>query len=364
MAMALNQVKAELGDNAIILGNKTVTENGQDVFEVMAGVDNGQTGPAKNPAGPDACPADDLNSLISRAAGAAGGNGGPPASSEGFAAEWPQIKDHLLALLKPQMNLDSLAPRQRLAMEHLEREGVDTASQLCIFRRLKQNPDVSILKVMDSLLGVKPFGGKAWPQKIHFFAGPHGVGKTSALIRLALQEKRRNPQSKICLASADQGQGKGRLVLRHYADLSGLAFREAATLHDMAALVGERNTFDRIYIDLPGLSGNDTLSSRLAKLGVTPELDIAGHLVLTPQYGPDQFKAFLRRYDSDCIHSVIWTKLDEACNYGAMVNTAYANGLPASALSYGPGLRNSISPAKVEHVWRLVFKHELPQQDQ
>jgi flagellar biosynthesis protein FlhF len=133
-------------------------------------------------------------------------------------------------------------------------------------------------------------------------------------------------------------------------------------MQDMVALIAESSRFDKIFIDLPGMSGNATLGARLQELGISPGLDIAGHLVLSPQYGPAQVKAFLKRYDSDCVQSIIWTKLDEACNYGAMVNTAYANGLPASALSFGPSLRDSISPAKVEDVWRLVFKHELPRE--
>ncbi|MFW5836887.1 MAG: flagellar biosynthesis protein FlhF [Desulfovibrionaceae bacterium] len=360
MAAALHQVKAELGDDAVILGNKTVNENGSQLVEIMAAVDGGPGGSQaaaaiQAAAQAGACPAENLDALITRSAQAGG---------DGFAAEWPQIKEHLLALLKPQMSLDHLAPRQRLAMEHLEREGVDTGSQLWLFRQLKANPDISILKALDGLLGVKPFTRKSWPQKMHFFAGPHGVGKTSTLIRLALREKQLKPKSRICLASADHGQGKGRLVLRHYADLSGLAFREVATLQDMAALVAESKQFDKIFIDLPGLAGKTTLSERLQELGISPGLDIAGHLVLAPQFGPAQLKAFLKRYDSDCVQSVIWTKLDEACNYGAMVNTAYAGGLPVSALSYGPGLRNSIAPAQVEHVWRVVFKHELPQEIQ
>jgi len=352
MAAALTMVKAELGGEAVILGNKTVSDNGREYHEVMAAVE--ASNPAqtarkrRNNGGPD-----ELDELAARTS---------PAGGDGFAAEWPQIKEHLLALLKPHMSMERLAPRQRLAMEHLEREGADTASLLWIFRRLTANPGGSILKALEPLVPVKPFGTQSWGQKMHFFAGPHGVGKTTTLIRLALREKRLAPKTRVCLATADHGQGKGRIVLRHYADLSGLAFREVATMQDMVALIAESSRFDKIFIDLPGMSGNATLGARLQELGISPGLDIAGHLVLSPQYGPAQVKAFLKRYDSDCVQSIIWTKLDEACNYGAMVNTAYANGLPASALSFGPSLRDSISPAKVEDVWRLVFKHELPRE--
>ena len=36
--------------------------------------------------------------------------------------------------------------------------------------------------------------------------------------------------------------------------------------------------------------------------------------------------------------------------------------LPVSALSFGPGLKNSIAPASSDLLWRLIFKHALPGQ--
>ena len=88
--------------------------------------------------------------------------------------------------------------------------------------------------------------------------------------------------------------------------------------------------------------------------------DMAVHLVLAPYFCPRQYQAFAQQYASGKLKSIVWTKLDEACTFGAMVNMAHAARLPISALSYGPGLKNSITPAKSEAVWRLLFKRQLP----
>ncbi|MDC7217659.1 MAG: hypothetical protein PQJ28_01405, partial [Spirochaetales bacterium] len=80
-------------------------------------------------------------------------------------------------------------------------------------------------------------------------------------------------------------------------------------------------------------------------------------------YAPAQYTAFLKKFQSSKVKSLIWTKLDEACNYGALVNTSYESGLPVSLLSYGSGLRNSMKPACEKDFWRLVFKHQLPVQE-
>jgi flagellar biosynthesis protein FlhF len=115
-----------------------------------------------------------------------------------------------------------------------------------------------------------------------------------------------------------------------------------------------------ILIDLPGLSGKTNLKewSQLYGLSECPDLSI--HLVMNPYYSPAQFERFVDKYKSEQLASVIWTKLDEACTFGAILNMAFASGLPVSALSYGPGLKNSISPASEEMVWRLMFMRRLP----
>ena len=216
--------------------------------------------------------------------------------------------------------------------------------------------------MLDNLTSVRPFGRSTWGQKFHAFAGPHGAGKTSCCIRLALAEKKRDPKARICLVSADQSRGQGRLVLRHYADLSGLAFREMATAEDFAEIKEESGQFDLILIDLPGLERREVLAARMARLGMLPNPDLAVHLILPPYLGEAQYRAFEKSYNAESVQSVIWTKLDEACTYGAMLNVACRTGLPVSALSFGAGFRDGITPAETELMWRLLFKHQLPGQ--
>ncbi|MDO9631343.1 MAG: flagellar biosynthesis protein FlhF, partial [Humidesulfovibrio sp.] len=234
---ALALVKAELGDDAIILNTKTVRTGGGKTCEITAAIDpkaksgngNGSGSGQRDPGG--FVPMQDSN-------------------PSDWTCEWRQIKDHLMALVKPQMNMGDLAPRQRVALQYLEREEVDTQVMLKVFLELKADADRPILPVLESVAPCYGFGSKKWLQKIHVFAGPHGAGKTSCLVRLALREKQLKPKSRICVVASDEGQGKGRLVLRHYADLSGLAFREAGNAEEMEELLKEAHKFDMILIDL------------------------------------------------------------------------------------------------------------------
>ena len=333
---ALDQVRAELGEEAVILSNKTVTDNGSKVCEITAAVERSESIRSRE---------DVLGEALEAAE---------------WTREWRQIKSHLLALMRPQMDLSALTPRQRLSLEYLDREGVAQDVILAAYRRLRADAGSSILPVLQDLVSVQPFESKKWPQKFHAMAGPHGAGKTTSLVRLALREKKKHPKARICLVSADQGQGKGRMVLRHYAELSGLAFREIAVREDFSALVAEARSFDRVYLDLPGLPPGASLETWLGARAMLHFEDLAVHLVLNPYYSPAQFQAFRERYASAAVKSIIWTKLDEACTFGALINLPHDSGLPVSALSCAPGLTGSMVPARGEMIWRLLFKHQLP----
>jgi len=351
MQAALAKVKAELGDDAIILNTKTVRTSAGKCCEITAAIDPRSAGSPSSSA--PVMPARDAGGLLPQMEG----------NPSDWACEWRQIKDQLMALVKPQLNMDELAPRQRVAIKYLEREEADMQVLLRVFLDLKSDPDRPILPVLESVAPCYGFESKKWRQKFHIFAGPHGVGKTLSLIRLALREKHDRPKARICVVAADQGQGKGRLVLRHYADLSGLAFREAGSPEEMQELLKEAPKFDMIFVDLPGLSGKSTLGEHLTDLGLTDGSDMAAHLVLAPYFAASQYAEIARRYVCPQLKSLIWTKLDEACSFGALLNMARLTELPVSALSYGPGLKNSIAPAASDMLWRLIFKHTLPGQN-
>lgn len=344
---AFVKVKAELGEDAVILSNKTVTEDGCKCCEIVAAIDSPTPSamPKTAPMTKDSVVEDALQASV------------------GWQREWSEIKGQILHLMKPQMDLNALSPKQKLAMEYLEREDVSEKVLAKIYCDLREDKSLSIIKVLDNIVDVNPISAKNLTTVFHAFAGPGGAGKTSSLIRIALQEKKANPKARICLATADGGNGKGRLVLKHYAELSGLAFREIITREDFKLLEKEKDQFDLILVDLPGLSGSTTLEEWSALYGLSGCRDLAIHLVLNPYYSTSQYERFAEKYKSEQLASVIWTKLDEACTFGAVLNMAFANGLPVSTLSYGSGLKNSIAKASRDMVWRLLFMRKLPNGD-
>jgi flagellar biosynthesis protein FlhF len=279
--------------------------------------------------------------------------------------EWSDIKQQLMDIMKPAAFPDFLPPRQRLAVDFLRREGVEEAALQQLCAGLRGDPATSILVPLGGLVPICPWNSDNWPQRVQVIAGPFGAGKTTVAVRLALALRKIRPGIRICLLNADAARGNGRLLLRHYCELSDMAYKEASTTPELVAALkqGLREGFDRIIVDLPGLSRGRRLRTLLDDAGLA-DLTGAGpdglavHLALSPHYR--DMRGIMERYRTAYRSGIVWTKLDEAEHFGQMVNVGAAAGLPVTALSFGPGLGNSLAPVKENMLWRLLFKREMP----
>lgn len=271
-------------------------------------------------------------------------------------------------LMEPAPRLEHLQPRQRLALEYLQREGVEEQPLMYLYDQLLGYADANVLVPLATLVPVRPWGEPHWPQRVHLVAGPFGAGKTSVAIRMALNLRRETPDCRICLINADAARGNGRLLLRHYCDLSDLVYKEASSTLELITSLDAalQQGYDRILIDLPGLGRDGTLTRLLEDAGLDERCgerrdDAAVHLTLPPHYASRELQALLERYYCPHAGSLIWTKLDEAEHFGQIVNVGAASGLPVSSLSFGPGLGSSLVSAREVLLWRMLFKRELPE---
>ena len=247
----LARIKAEMGPDAVILGSRTFRKNGAVCHEITAGLERPEA--AAQPA-------------------AAGWNE--------WRKDWQHVKEQLFALMKPAMRLDRLTPRQRVALEYLQREGVSDAVAVDLYQRLADAPGASVLECLCRMVPVRPWGREQWPQRLHLLTGPYGAGKTSTALRLALHWRRQEPEARIAFINADCLRGNGRLVLRHWAELSGFAYMEAPDKAAMEQALAACAGASAVFVDAPGLDRKDTLAAWSERMGLDLG-DAATHLVLS-----------------------------------------------------------------------------------
>lgn len=330
--VVLAQVKADMGEEAVILSSREVQKDGQRWHEVTAGLDH-----------------------------PGGDSGAMPAEWAEWRKEWGKLKEHLYTLMQPSIQWERLSPRQRVALEYLQREGVADPVVMDLYQKMLSGS--SVLEALGDLMPVRPWGADEWPERVHAVAGPYGSGKSTAALRMGILLRKEAPSLKIAFINADCERGNGRLLLRHWAELSDFLYTEAPDAESMRAALRACGEADRVFIDLPGIGGQSgTLLDRLGALGIQG-IGAAVHLTLPPHYSDAQNRAFLTRYQTGLLASIVWSKLDEAAGYGPLINVAVASGLPASALSHGAGMRSTLSPARETLLWRLVFKRQLPGQE-
>lgn len=369
MARILARIKSEMGPDAVILSNQTVRENGHSLCEIMAAVESGDTAQPvsaqdKVVTMPQASP----KSPPRRQPGRASRPGGetppdlaipsPPAGDD-WRREWDEIRDHMLALLKPGLKFDRLEPCQRLALQYLEREGVEDAVLLTLFRSLADGGERTVLPALSRMVGIKPLPSGNWGQRVHVLAGPSGAGKTTAVLRLALARKRQHPDAPVTVAALWDGS-TGSAMLKRYAELSGITFQSVTSPEEFRTLWESLGPNGWAFAEMPCLRGEESMDQRLRALGMAGHPGVAVHMVLSPTCATSQLRSFASRYRACAPGSIVWTKIDEACNFGALINVAHGMGLPVSALSHGPELNRNLSTASATDVWKLIFKHQLP----
>ncbi len=336
----LKKIKESLGENAVILNSTTEIKNGKKIYQVMAAVDNSFE--------------EEEERLLQENT-----KDGSKDIGEKWYVEWNHFKEQIYSLLKNSMDLPCLSSRQQAAIRHLEMEGVGEDFIVNLLALLRRNGS-SFMDLLGRMVPLVPWGDEPLQGKCHIFVGPHGVGKTSIILKLALKYKREHPGAKICLVNVDNYQGKGKMFLKHYAGLSDFSYREIEGLKEGAALLGEVPKFDIMFIDTPGLPRGMDFDTWWSSSPVKLLEGARVHLVLSPVYSLQQIQYYLNKFQDERISSVVWTKLDEACIYGTMLYTSFKTGLPISLFSYGATLKNSLAVANRALLWNLVFKHRLP----
>ncbi len=337
----LAQVKAEMGSDAVILSSREFRKNNQRIYEVTAGIEREE---------------------IKNTQDTQAGSMHMPQGFAEFHKDWTKFKDQVYALMQPSLNWEKISPRQRVALEYLQEEGVENDVVVELYNKLTlPEHNGSLLSALAQTVPIVSDSSTLWQQHMHIMLGPYGVGKTITALRLALLISQQRPELKIAFINTDSTRGSGRLMLRHYAELSGF---EAFEVSDKQSLINTiKNTidYDYVFMDFQSLAKNESLNQRLEYFGLSQvKQNIACHLCLSPHYTSAQLNHFIKQYSSNIQTAIIWTKLDEAMQYGSIVNIAARSNLPISALSYNAELSNSICMAEAALVWKILLKKQIP----
>ncbi len=204
---------------------------------------------------------------------------------------------------------------------------------------------------------VGPFYADRQGQKRIALVGPTGVGKTTTVAKLAA-EFMMNVGSRVALVTIDTYRIAAVEQLKVYGGIMGLPVEVVFAPEQLREAFTRHQDKDLILIDTSGRSPRD--ESSITELGsfLGPEMGVENHLVLSATTRDAELRETVRRFGRLGPQSLIFTKIDECDQFGALINLPASQKLPLSYLTNGQRVPEDLAVATSPMVTGYVTGQE------
>ncbi|NLJ79160.1 MAG: AAA family ATPase [Tissierellia bacterium] len=331
---AMNQLKRELGSDAVVLNTRKIRQKGflglfkKPMVEITAAYES-----KKNLvlAPDDGDKIDKVNSEL--------------------VALKSMVEDISSTIIKNELEISR---ELQGYYTRLLNNGVDHSIATSILRELDEQIDFSdkdeqviedIIKhtIWEYIGQIQPISiDNRMGQKIIFLIGPTGVGKTTTLAKLvaklAMAKKYR-----IGLVTSDTYRIAAVEQLKIYSDILGLPLEIIYNSKDFNRTLLKFKDKDFIFVDTAGQNHRKvSKEDELYKM-----MDTANnkevYLVLSGTTNLNVLKSILEQYSFIEDYKIIFTKMDEAREFGNMLNLKYLTSNPLSYMTTGQNVPDDIN---------------------
>jgi len=357
---ALEKVKNDLGDGALIIETRAIREPGllgrKSGYEVVAAIDNAGSKATRHavpavPAEPQVSPWKPmaLDAPVANQAASLARERAEDAASIALEEE----------LISIRRQLARIAAGQGTPRGHLGEEIADQLDDNELPGELVAELDEAMARAGTrlepakhreflSLLMARNLpckGALDWntTQKL-MLVGPTGVGKTTTLAKLA-SELVMKKNKRVALITIDTYRVGAQDQLKAYADLLDVPLEVAATPAQFGALMRRYDSYDNVLIDTAGRSPSD--ATRIHELKgfcrAVPGLGVM--LAVAATSGRAEFAAVVERFSILPVAHAVITKLDECAAMGRLYGCLRRHHLPLNYLTTGQEVPDDIVAA-------------------
>ncbi len=195
--------------------------------------------------------------------------------------------------------------------------------------------------------------------KVVFFIGPTGVGKTTTIAKIASSFKIEK-DAKVAFITADTYRIAAVEQLNTYASIIDCPVSVVYSVEDMNKSLSEYKDYDLILVDTAGRSHKaqnqmDELKSFIEEVAQREdEFDFECYLTLSLTTKYKDLKSIADKYD-DVDWAVIFTKLDETCSLGNILNVRMLTDRPLSYTTSGQNVPDDIEVINEQAVARQLL---------
>lgn len=190
--------------------------------------------------------------------------------------------------------------------------------------------------------------------RVAALVGPPGAGKTTTLVKLAVNYGLacRRPVQILSLDTYRVGAAE---QLRSYSAILGVGFQIIETVTALSQSVEEHSAKGLILIDTPGLASADMESAAEFAQFLEARADIDTHLVLPASMKPADLARMVDAHSVFHPKRLLFTRLDETASHGAILTEAARTGKPLSFFTSGQRIPEDIEEASPSRLVAMVL---------
>ncbi len=184
--------------------------------------------------------------------------------------------------------------------------------------------------------------------------GPPGAGKTSALVKLAVQYGL-SVRKRVQILTTDTYRIGAAEELRSYAAILGIGCQVLETADALTQALVEFRGKDLILIDTAGLCRVEMETAQDLARVLAQHPDIDTHLVPSASMRAADLRRVSEQYSVFQPSKLLFTRLDETETFGPILGRGISMGKPVSFFSRGQRIPEDLEPATRDLILDLIL---------
>ncbi|TMU87770.1 flagellar biosynthesis protein FlhF [Bacillus sp. BHET2] len=369
MNEAMKRVRAELGEDAVILNSKVTYTGGfmglfkKKMIEVIAAIDpeveneRVEMSRVKTKATP---PPPTTTAPIKKQT--------EKASNKSVESELKELKQ-MISTLNSKNQFEKFTDIVQEILLYLKKQEVNDSILFHLGEYLEERINIGSFStdpkdewahkevnrfLQNHLLGIES-GGMSYKKKYINVIGPTGVGKTTTLAKMAAEaviEKR----MKIAFITTDTYRIAAIEQLKTYAGLLNVPVEVVYKMDDFKKAIEKFQDYDHVFIDTAGRNFREKKYVDDLKEIIDFEHQMETYLVLSLTSKEQDMREIISQFASVGIDRFIFTKLDETSSYGSMINVMTEVKIGAAYVTTGQDVPEDIIEMNDDEIAHLLMK--------
>jgi flagellar biosynthesis protein FlhF len=199
-----------------------------------------------------------------------------------------------------------------------------------------------------------PFGGMSFQKKFINIVGPTGVGKTTTLAKIAAECVIKH-RKKVAFITTDTYRIAAIDQLKTYAKILNVPLEVCYNINDFRLAKEKFAAYDIVLIDTAGRNFRNAQYVQDLKNVIDFNDEVETFLVLALTAKLSDMKEIYKQFSIIHVDKFIFTKIDETSHYGAMMNLIADCKMGVAYLTNGQNVPDDIMEASPEAVINILL---------